>query len=438
VRVFRVLLAIAAVGVVTSGTAGSMAAPATPARQERRAGPPSSRPTLRVGAARVDITPGSPVALQGYEEPQDRISAGVHDRLFARAVAFQAGARRLVVVSCDLGSMAFGPYFLRFIEDRWGLQPGEVLLCATHTHSGPQQSLNADYPHPNNFRYTRSLEGQLTEVTGKALAAMKPATLEVGRGRAAVGVSRRTIVGPGQVEMAPNPAGAADPEVLALRATSASGAPLALLFTYASHARSLGKANRLVSGDILGIAEQVVESSGGAGLVAAAFAGASGDVDPVSVVDGFDAPADGTPVPVRLGTLLGEEALRAARAARTIPGGVAIRSATARVMLPPKTPGQAKWVNVVIAAVGDIAMVGLDCEASVEVGLAIRQASPFAATFVITNCNGWCGYLPTARQHGEGGYEVARTGFGPGAADVLTSEVVGALARLRGRPAPAH
>jgi hypothetical protein len=74
----------------------------------------------------------------------------------------------------------------------------------------------------------------------------------------------------------------------------------------------------------------------------------------------------------------------------------------------------------------------------VEVGLAIKQASPFAATFVITNCNGWSGYLPTARQHGEGGYEVSRTGFGPGAADVLTREVVGALARLRGRPGPAH
>ncbi len=64
-------------------------------------------------------------------------------------------------------------------------------------------------------------------------------------------------------------------------------------------------------------------------------------------------------------------------------------------------------MNVIVAAIGEIAMVGLDCEASAEVGLAIKQASPFAATFVITNCNGWCGYLPTALQHGEAGVTLA-------------------------------
>ncbi len=395
-------------------------------------GRPASRALpLLAGAARVDITPGMPVALEGYLNPENRISEGVHDRLYARAVALGVGAKRVVLVSCDLGSFWSGPYFLRLIAEKWGLQPDEVLLCAIHTHSGPQQSLNPDYPHPNNFRYTRTLERTLVDVTGKALQAMAPARIAVGRGHAAVGVSRRTIFPDGRVEMLPNPGGAADDEVLVLRLSRPTGPPFAVLFDYASHSRSLRRANKQVSGDILGIAEQVVERSAGGGTIAAAFAGASGDVDPASVVDTFDAPPGETPPTVRLATLLGDEAARAAATAVDVQGPAGLRTAAARINLPPKIAGQAKWVNLIVVAIGDVAIVGLDCEASVEVGLAIKKASPFAATFVITNCNGWTGYLPTARQHAEGGYEVARSGFGPGAADVLTRETLAMLARLR-------
>jgi neutral ceramidase len=391
----------------------------------------SAGPGLRAGAARIDITPDAPLALEGYLNPENRISTGVHDRLYARAVAFAVGTKRLVLVSCDLGSFALGPYFLRLIADKWALGPDEVFLCATHTHSGPQLSLNADYPHPNNFRYTKALERTLVELTGKALAAVTPARVAVGRGQAEVGVSRRTLLADGRVEMAPNPGGVADHEVLVLRLSRAGGAPLAVLFDYASHSRSLRGTNRLVSGDIFGIAEQLVEQAGSRGLVGAAFAGASGDIDPVSVVDGFEMPGGGVPPTTRLGQRLGEEVARAAGAAAQLTAPVAIRTASARLQLPPKVAGQAKWVNVIVARVGDIAFVGLDCEASVEVGLAIKSASPFKATFVITNCNGWAGYLPTARQHEEGGYEVARTGFGPGAADILVREALAMLSRLR-------
>jgi hypothetical protein len=386
---------------------------------------------LRAGAARADITPGVQVALEGYQDPETRISTGVHDRLHARAIALASGSKRLVVVSCDIGSFMFGPYFVRLIADRWGLQQDEILLCATHTHSGPQLSLNPDYPHPNNLRYTKTLERTLVDVAGRALAALAPARIAVGRGRADVAASRRTIRSDGSVEMAPNPDGPADPEVLALRLSRPGGAPFAVLFDYACHSRSLRRANTLVSGDILGIAEQVVEKSGGAGLTAAAFAGASGDVDPVTVVDTFDRTDGTTPPTVALGTRLGEEATRAARDASPVPALASIRTMSARVELPPKTAGQSKWANVIVAAIGDVALVGLDCEASVEIGLAIKRASPFATTLVITHCNGWVGYLPTARQHQEGGYEVARTGFGPAAAEVLVKETLALLSRLR-------
>lgn len=386
---------------------------------------------LRAGVARVDITPDEPVALMGYHNPENRISEGVHDRLYARAVALGSGPKRVVLVSCDLASLMFGQYFVRLVRDRWALQPDEILLCATHTHSGPQLSLNAEYPHPNNARYTKKLERLLVEVVGRALAAMAPARMAVGKGRSTVGVSRRKLYPDGRVEMEPNPEGPSDDEVLVLRLSRPTGAPFAILFDYASHSRSLRGTNRLVSGDILGIAEQVVERSAAGGLLAAAFAGASGDVDPLRVVDGFDVLDGDTPVTVRLGTLLGEETARVSRTAADLPGPTAIRTASARLALPPKFAGQSKSADIVAAAVGNVAIVGLETETSVELGLAIKKGSPFPVTFVVTNCNGTAGYLPTARQHAEGGYEVAMTGYGPGAGEALVKETLSLLSRLR-------
>jgi hypothetical protein len=44
-------------------------------------------------------------------------------------------------------------------------------------------------------------------------------------------------------------------------------------------------------------------------------------------------------------------------------------------------------------------------EVFVEIGLKLKQKSPFGRTFTISHANGSHGYLPTAEQHKLGGYE---------------------------------
>jgi neutral ceramidase len=384
-------------------------------------------PALRVGAAKIDITPESRVALSGYLEPGSRLSEGVHDRLFARAFAFGAGASRIVLVSCDLSSMVFGAYLARPLLDRLSMRPDELLLCATHTHSGPLVTLHPSYPQ--NVVYTERLPGMLATVVDDAIRSLAPARLAVARGTSRVGVNRRRSGPDGRIEMAPNPDGPIDPELLVLEVTRPGGRRVGVLFSYACHSRSLRKTNRMVSGDVFGIAAQDVERAH-AGTIAAAFAGASGDVDPVSVVDDFSRTGDAPPETERLGSLLASDVLQALADARTALSPGPVRSATARVQLPPKHHGASKFVETTVAALGDVAWVGLDCEASVEIGLAIKAASPFPATFIATHCNGWTGYLPVERQYAEGGYEVERTGFGPTAATVLVERVTDMLRHL--------
>jgi hypothetical protein len=88
-------------------------------------------------------------------------------------------------------------------------------------------------------------------------------------------------------------------------------------------------------------------------------------------------------------------------------------------------------VTASVAAIGDLSIAGWDCEASVEAGLQLKARSPFATTCVITNCNGWAGYMPVAHQYEEGGYEVDKTGFARDAAQIVVSETTRMLAALK-------
>jgi hypothetical protein len=64
-------------------------------------------------------------------------------------------------------------------------------------------------------------------------------------------------------------------------------------------------------------------------------------------------------------------------------------------------------LNVPIQAlhVGDLAICAIPFETFVEIGLELKDRSPFAQTMVVGLANGRYGYLPTPEQHRLGGYE---------------------------------
>jgi hypothetical protein len=214
---------------------------------------------------------------------------------------------------------------------------------------------------------------------------------------------------------------------------------VAALFGYACHATSLGPRNLLISGDILGLAEQFVEKILGSGVVSPAFAGASGDIDPwYRVLPAFHDEPGWIPEPVLLGTLLGEEVVHVFRAAEASGGDLVIESDFKTLFLPAKNPGPydpraevAPWpLNVTVARIGNMALVGVGGEVLTEIGLAIKGASPFEFTFFITHCNGAAGYLPPAPLYKEGGYEVTSSKFAPQAADLMVKQVLQMLYSL--------
>ena len=67
----------------------------------------------------------------------------------------------------------------------------------------------------------------------------------------------------------------------------------------------------------------------------------------------------------------------------------------------------------------DVAVVGLPGEVFVDLGLAIKRASPFATTLVVELCNDTPGYIPTRKAFGEGSYETVNSRVQPGGGEML-------------------
>jgi len=400
---------------------------------------------LRAGAARIDVTPEQPVVLAGYAS-RTNLSTGVHDPLSARALAFEQDGRRLVLVSLDnLGFYNDTAEPLRqAILEKCHLEPSELFLCAIHTHSAPLLTLAAAKGHPNNVAYTKALAGKLAQVVRTALDRLAAAEIGVGSGSSPVGVSRREVVqaadGKTRVVLGRNPSVLTDREVQVLKVESiGEDQPAALLFAYATHSTSLGPKNYQVSGDIHGLAAQFLEQYCGGDLVAPEFAGASGNIDPwVRVLPGFKSDKGWVPETVLMSTLLAEEVAHVEEGIHPAETNCPIKTAWKTIQLPAKPKGESGEsadgttpIAISVARLGGIAFVGLGGEVFNELGAAIKSASPFRPTFILTHCNGAAGYVPTRPSYAEGGYEVQSSSFAPGGGEQLADEAVRMLKELQ-------
>ena len=401
--------------------------------------------TLRAGVAKADITPVKPVMLAGYGSRKD-LSQGVHDPLSARVVAFEQDGRRLVLVSADLLGFYGGSdkVLRKAILEACRLKPSELFLAAVHTHAGPVITLQNEKVHANNVKYLKMLQTRLVDVVREALAHTTPVQIGVATGSSPVGVNRRQPVhnadGTQKIVLGRNPAGPTDPEVQVLRVANAgTGDVSAVVFGYATHSTSLGPRNYLVSGDVHGLAEQFLEKHLGGNVVAPAFAGASGNIDPwFRVLPEFRTELDWVPEPVLLGTMLGEEVAHVLDRTRPPKAGGPIATAMKTLALPAKdranidaaTGGESPEFQLTVGRIGDVGVVGLGGEVFSQLGKAIKEASPFPTTLIITHCNGAAGYVPTKEAYPEGGYEVRTSPFAPEAAEVLVREAVTLLREL--------
>lgn len=404
-----------------------------------------SQGVLKAGMARVEITPSLPVQLYGYSS-RKTLSTGVHDPLFARVIVFENNGNRFVLISTDIGSFNNELFtaIKKDLMEKFKIKESEIILSAIHSHSTPIVGLTSTRLNENNIKYTGELMLKLTSAVGEAIAGMKPVTIGMNTGSSPVGSNRREMSSDGTIKLGRNPYGPTDKDVQVMKVSATDGSFNIALFDYATHATSLGPDNMLISGDVLGLAAQFVEKILGNKTVAPVFAGASGDIDPwYRILPGFNEEQGWIPETVLLGTLLGEEVIINYRKINETSQGGTVSSMTYTLECNRNTRNESNGsnsevqsgtvpVNITVARVGDeVAFVGFSVEMLTEIGMAIKEASPFKYTFIITHANGSSGYLPPSYLYKEGGYEVTSTKFEIGSAEKVVKQTLTMLYNLK-------
>lgn len=398
---------------------------------------------LQVGIERVPITPPIGIMQIGYFA-RDHGSEYLLDDLYATALVLAAGEHKLALVACDL-LFLHAESVARIRQEiacRTGIPASQVMICCSHTHSGPLTYAGPEQGERERL-YAGGLIHQIAGAICSANAQLQPARIGYGRGQAHIGVNRREQRPDGRIVLGNNPVGPADPEVGILRLDAADGSPLAVVVNYACHAVAFSSANYGLSADWPGAMRWTVEEATGATCLF--LQGACADINPRG------GPQRDQGRVQRLGQEVAGAALQAwasveqmneeatlgalqrqlslpligplgpdgqpVRSAQEIAEGILQRPwAEIAPLLEERFPWAATveeiggvWhtpAELQAFRIGEAALVAVSAEPFVEVGLAVKRRSALPHTLFAGYSNGCVGYLPVPSAYELGGYEV--------------------------------
>lgn len=218
-----------------------------------------------VGRGIRDIT-GPAVGIQMFGFVREgQITEGIHIRQWARAfiVAEPGGANRIAFVSADMGSItnAIQREVVDRLRDKFGdtYHLGNVIVSATHTHSGPGGfwHYGADSPIGSPF-YGEHFEALVDGIVGAIVAAhedLQPGAVLINRGKlenAGVNRSAKAYLNNPAEERAKYDSDT-NQEMTLLKFVDATG-EIGSINWFAVHPTSMTYNNKLISGDHKGYA----------------------------------------------------------------------------------------------------------------------------------------------------------------------------------------
>ncbi len=266
---------------------------------------------------------------------------GVRDPVGARALVLGAPGCQVAIVSAEL--LVVPEELEAAVRARvTDLALDGLVVGATHTHAGPGgywENLLGERigAAPYEPRMREAIVSGIAEAIRRAAAGVAPAEVAIARGTAGELVRNRS-------------GGTKDARLVAVRLARPGGEPVAELAILAAHPTTLGKRNRLISGDWPGRFLRSAGSGAGARLF---FQGALGD-------QSVALPGGGAITPERYGDAV-SQAVNALRFERL--AAPALGFASGEVVLPAPAPGalpallRAAARNVVYGALPDHARV---------------------------------------------------------------------------------
>jgi hypothetical protein len=436
---------------------------------------------LQVGLAEIDITPPTGYRMDGYF--YERLNTGRRDPLMAKALVLQQGTTRAALVVGDLIGV---PQTLTndvrgLASARTGIPAANIAIAATHSHTGPlfagerarlfsERAAEKSGKDPlEEVRYPEGLRDRLVEVIAAANGRLSPAAMELARSdEDRLSFNRRFHMKDGTVRFNPGvrnpeivrPAGPIDPDLPFLLFTK-DKKPAGSLTVFALHADTVGGTE--YSADYSGQLAAELRREFGDGFTSIFGIGTCGDINhlDVSGARSYNARLIGQQLAVRILSTrsrlaleqpalavfsrrlslplrkVSEEQAALARARRDKVGGKDLpflEQVEIVTTLDLLHRGPVLDADIQVLRLNrDVAIVLLPGEVFVDLGLAIKRASPFEHTLVIELANDNPAYIPTARAFKEGSYEIVNSRIAPGGGERLAEAAIQLLKEAAAR-----
>lgn len=444
-----------------------------------------SKPVLNVGFGVSDITPLRPTPMAGYYGV--RYSTATHDPLWAKATVLDDGTTKVAIVALDL--ISTNPWLVRetrkLIEEKLQIPASHVMISATHSHTGPMlyepdERLLGRFGNQTDEakQYMIGLPERIAQSVFDAAASSKPRTASFAVGQEQqLAFNRRFFMKDGSVGWNPgklNPnivreAGPTDEALPFVAIYDEPGKLAGLLSSFAIHLDTVGGTQW--SADMpFTIQETLSKVFPDAHLQYAT--GTCGDINHIDVRSGNR--QGGHQEAARIGTRLAAAILRSWNTLEPLSlPQLAASHEIVRVPVQSHTSERSIWAKGVLSKMDDkqlpafmemveayriadveahrdgfldaevqvitlgrqVAWVSLPGEIFVQLGLAIKDASPFAVTSIHELANGSIGYVPTRQAYLQGNYEVISARCGQGSGEMMVDSAIAQLrAQFNGKP----
>jgi hypothetical protein len=381
---------------------------------------------LRVGIAKVDITPPADTPVVGHVRPTN----GIRDPIRAGVLVLSNGETQVAIVTLDLIS-ASGEMVTQLrqaIASKTKTPEKNIMIASSHNHSGPGWI--------TEVAWSRTVVTKITAAAEEAEKSMRPVTIGYGEDRIDFNINRRKVIdGRALVRLDPN--GPCDHRVKVLRFDDGKSLePMGILMHAVCHPCVFTWGDKLtppypkgfpkISADFPGEAQSFVEKVYGTKTQAMFLQGCAGDIRPnlpgIPYRCGDEADIKWT------GRSLGCAVVRAADKS-VIREELAkrksiypLKCSTSVIEL----PGKKEKLNCEMQAlrVGDFLLLTIPGEPMVEYGFKIEKAiADRAIPIVIGYANGNLGYICTAESHKYGGYEPNMSPLLPEAEPLILAEL---------------
>jgi hypothetical protein len=362
---------------------------------------------LLAGAAKEDMGPPEEVFAPGvaFFDRANRDFIGVHDPLFVRSIVLDNGLTKAAFVSLDIAKIPGEQAFLDAVAVETGIEPEHLFVSATHDHNTVE--IKGDpyaTSQPELIAYYELIRNATIKSLKDAESRLQPASIGYAAGRAYVNTNRDEKIGDAY-HMGYNPDGPSDKTVAVVSLTSLSGEPIAILYNYAVHGVVMYRAKTRdghpeVTGDLPGATSRYVEAHFD-NAVAMFTSGAAGDQNPLFMAnynqdapDVHDLGAPGYALLDVQSRRLGEEVVRLTRSMENTSSTVRIWGKKTSLTLPGrkrKEPGSTEMIDgdpqtlhLNLFMINDIAFAGVCGEVFTEIGMHLKERSPFDHTMMVT------------------------------------------------------